>query len=580
MRNTLLSAILAIYAFIVYSSCASQQAVNGGPKDTIPPTLLETYPINKSLNFHDKKLTLVFDEPIKEDQIKTKLIITPDDQNKFDVVIKKNAITLEFEKPFADSTTYTLNFNSTIADITESNDAENIILAFSTTNYIDSLSISGTITDLLTQEHVKEATVALYLATDTTDIFNKPPLYFTKTSEEGTFSLDNLKNASYRLYAFIDKNKNNLCEANDEPHGFVADTIQLSQNIDSLNIPVVRNDVRPLKQLNSRTSGIYFESRYNKPLKDFSVEVLDTAQQNNWIIEANLTEDGRGIVFYPANNSKKDSLQIAITSLDSASNYSTDTTFLKFVASKRSIPPFTQTVTPAKDEEVLPKTIVSMRFNKPVAYETLLDSMRISIDTLIRRPISIDTIIWNTRNTSVDIHVDLPTDFVIAEKARYQHLADSLKADTSSTVYANAIKFKKLLDKVPDNYTRIKIPKGTFISVDGDSSAVENIPLKFIDPEQRGIIRGQIKTNFQNFTLELITSKYQKVMSQAGSASFEFKNVPPGDYTFRILIDENNDGIWSIGNSLKRIEPESVYIYPENFKVRANWTLDNIEISF
>jgi uncharacterized protein (DUF2141 family) len=580
MKNILLSAFLACYAFILYTSCASQQPVTGGAKDTIPPTLLESYPINKSLNFKDQKITLVFDEFIKEDQIKTKLIITPDDQNKFDVVIKKTSITLDFENPFADSTTYTLNFNSTISDITENNDAENIILAFSTTTYIDSLSIAGSIIDLLTHEPIKEATVALYQANDTTDIFNKRPLYFTKTAEDGTYSIENLKNGNYRLYAFQDKNKNNLCEPNDEPHGFIADTLALTYNIDSLTIPITRNDVRPLAQLNSRTSGIYFESRYNKPLKDFSVQILDSLKLPNWTIEANLTADGRGIVFYPLSNPKKDSVQIEITSIDSTYNQTIDTTYLKFTSSKRSIPPFAFTTIPTKDEQILEKTTFTLTFTKPVAKNYIADSMRVSIDTLVQYPIKIDTIIWNNHKTRVTINTQIDKKIVANQKLRYQQLTDSLQSDTSSLDFKRYSKIKKLLDKVEDNYTRVKLPKGTFFSVDGDTSYTENIPLKFINSEERGIVRGTISTEYTNYTLQLVTNKYKVVSSQPGTSTFEFKNIPPGDYTFRILIDDNNDGVWSTGNSVKRIEPESVYIYPEFFNVRENWTLENVEINF
>ncbi len=580
MKNILLSIFLAIYAFIVYSSCASQQPVMGGPKDTIPPTLLESYPTNKSLNFKDQQVTLTFDESIKEDQIKTKLIITPDDQNKFDVTIRKYSITLDFENPFKDSTTYTLNFNNTISDITENNESENVILAFSTTNYIDSLTITGQIIDLLTQQPVPDATVALYLAKDTTDIFNKRPLYFTKTTEEGTYSIENLKNGSYRIYSFLDKNKNNLCESNDEPHGFIADTLQLSQNLDSLTIPITRNDVRPLASLNTRTSGSYFESRYNKPLKDFTVEILDTTQVSNWDIQANLTSDARGIIFYPGENPRKDSVKIAILSFDSTFNTISDTTFLKFVESRRNKPAFTFTYKPSKDEQVLEKSVFELNFSKPIKYETINDSLQISIDTIYQQKLQVDSILWEKHNTKLTIHTKLDKTLITRQKLANAKLTDSLAVDTAAADYKQAIALKGIWQTIPDNYIRVKIPKGTFFSVDNDSSQAENIPLQFINPEERGIIRGTITTENINYTLQLIDSKYRLVMTHEPSPNFQFSNVPPGEYTFRVLIDDNEDGTWSTGNSLLRIEPESVYIYPEIFNVRPNWTQENIDIIF
>ena len=62
--------------------------------------------------------------------------------------------------------------------------------------------------------------------------------------------------------------------------------------------------------------------------------------------------------------------------------------------------------------------------------------------------------------------------------------------------------------------------------------------------------------------------------------TFKFPYVKPGKYTFRVLIDEDEDGQWSSGNILQDKEPEPVYFYSEIFDVRANWQLENIQISF
>ena len=53
--------------------------------------------------------------------------------------------------------------------------------------------------------------------------------------------------------------------------------------------------------------------------------------------------------------------------------------------------------------------------------------------------------------------------------------------------------------------------------------------------------------------------------------SLTFKNLKPGKYKIRVLIDSNDDGVWSPGNMLKQIEPEPVYIHPEMLIIRADW---------
>ncbi len=580
MKNLLLFAALCTYLIAALCSCASQQPVTGGPKDTIPPTLLSTTPKHKSLNFADKTISLVFSEPVKENQLNSKLIVTPDDQNKFKTTIRKSQVTLEFEKPFRDSTTYTLNFNSSIEDISEGNDAENVILAFSTTTYIDSLSINGVVTDLMTSKPLPDVTVALYVANDTTHIFNKRPLYFTKTSKEGNYSLENLKTGSYRLYAFEDKNKNNLCESNSEKHGFAADTLNLTSNIDSLNIAILLNDVKPLNQIAARTSGVYFESRYNKALQDYQLQPLaDSARLQNWQIYSSLTEDLRGITFYPASNPRRDSLLVAIAATDSTNNTVTDSVYLKFEPSRRTKPKFSYVVTPPTESEITPVTNILFNFNKPLLSYNL-DSIKIAIDSVFTFPLQVDSTYLNGRRTQLQLFVTLNTSLISNLKASLKAKQDTLAPDTTTAEFKSTQSLGQLLSKYKDNYTRIKLPKASFISVDKDTSAAQFLEYRFINPEEKGIVRAIVNTQATSYTVQLINKSYQAVKSISTSRNVEFKNVPPGDYTFRILLDQNNDGQWSPGNSLRWIQPEKVIVYPQFFNVRANWVMDNIEIDF
>lgn len=579
MKNFVLISAGVFYFLQLISSCASQQPPTGGTKDTIPPTLISTYPEQKSLNFNSKEIRLAFSESIKENQLNSKLIITPDDQNKFTATIRRNQLTLEFENDFSDSTTYTLNFNNSIEDITEGNDAENIILAFSTTTYIDSLAISGVITDMLSAQPLADVTVALYQAEDTTHIFNKRPLYFTKTDEEGSYSLENLKRGNYRIYAFDDQNKNNLCESDAEKHGFVADTLDLVQNLDSINIPVIVNDIKPLNLIATRTTGTYFESRYNKSIKDYSVSIVDSSRLEQWNIYTSLTEDLRGILFYPHTNPKGDSLLVSLTAIDSTNNTITDSLYIKFVASRRTKQPFTYTVKPPTQSEITPETVLSFKFNKPII-SYIDDSLKISIDTLLTKPLIIDSTLFNDRKNKLDVYLQLNPMLIASTKDSLKTKLDSLQADTTDAAYSKTKQIHNQLAKVKDNYVRIKIAGSAFITVDKDTSVNNFLEYRFLVPEDKGIIRGIVDTDYPDFTIQLIDSKYSTVKSVAGTRNFEFKNIGPGDYSLRFLIDENNDGEWSAGNSLKWIEPEPVYLYPVFFNVRANWIMDNIEVEF
>src|SRR5690606_33989008 len=136
---------------------------------------------------------------------------------------------------------------------TERNKAENLKLAFSSGTYIDSLFTQGTIYDALTASPLKNITVGLYTS-DTFNIFQHMPPYFTKGNDKGYFILENLKPDNYFVYAWDDKNKNLTVDSKTEAYGFLKDTLQLRPNIDSISlaIPLIRLDARPLRLVSAR----------------------------------------------------------------------------------------------------------------------------------------------------------------------------------------------------------------------------------------------------------------------------------------------------------------------------------------
>jgi hypothetical protein len=176
--------------------CARQSTPTGGPKDTIPPVLIKSYPAKGQINFKDNYLELTFSEAVILNNPKEQFLITPSVGKEYKTELRKNKVFIRFEKPLLDSTTYSINFRDGIQDITEKNPARNLKLAFSTGHYIDSLSIAGKVTELLKDKEVKDATVALY-QTDTFNIFKHKPVYITRANDKGIFSIENLKPGKY-----------------------------------------------------------------------------------------------------------------------------------------------------------------------------------------------------------------------------------------------------------------------------------------------------------------------------------------------------------------------------------------------
>src|SRR5690606_28353106 len=137
---------LLIYGLIglILASCAKQSTPQGGPRDEDPPVLLESNPINQSLNTKPEQITITFDEYVKLENPSKGIVITPrikKDEVEFSAL--KNVVTIKLNQELEDSTTYVFNFQKSVGDISEKDPAEGLKLVFSTGNSIDSISLSG-----------------------------------------------------------------------------------------------------------------------------------------------------------------------------------------------------------------------------------------------------------------------------------------------------------------------------------------------------------------------------------------------------------------------------------------------------
>ncbi|MEP5105486.1 MAG: hypothetical protein ABJQ84_12735, partial [Ekhidna sp.] len=126
---------------------------------------------------------------------------------------------------------------------------------------------------------------------------------------------------------------------------------------------------------------------------------------------------------------------------------------------------------------------------------------------------------------------------------------------------------------------QIEIPEGMFTSVERDSSSLTTIAINKKPKPSSGILKLAISTTQNNYFLQILNDKGQVKYSISNQKTATFDSIIPGNYTIRVLIDDNKDGNWSYGNLLKNEEPETVYIHPEEISIRENWIVE-MGISF
>ncbi len=588
---TLLSAFVCL---IILTKCAQVRPVTGGPKDTIPPNLVNTNPKSETINFDGKKIILEFDEIVKVDALAKNLIVTPAvEQEDYKMKTVNNVITLDFKEGFEENTTYTFNFGEAIKDVTESNLAENVYLAFSTGDFIDSLSISGNINNLMTQQPGEGYIVSLYRAFDTVDIFQGKPRYLTKTREDGTFRINNIADGAYRLYALKEENGNFNYDNEEESYAFLPDTITISENRDGFQLYSQKVNALPLRVQSSRTSGVYYELALNKPIDRYELKTADPDLEGVPISSLN---DERKLIRIYNTFGLSDSLEAQVVITDSIGQRIEKEFYIKFAETRRKQEEFKQTVLPDKSFKVDRNLPVELKFNKPIAGVTL-DSIIFMYDSAnIISLTNQEDITWNADRTRANFNFEVSSQKATAlleEKVLYREqqkiIQDSLAQIPQDTTVVQAPDSddqdakpaaKKPrpapLPKEPE--VRLYLGKAAFVSIENDSSKRVDATYKFIKDEDFATLKGVVFNNDQSFFLQLVDTKFNVISELYNVEEFTFDNIKPGEYFLRILIDANDDGVWDKGSLRQLRLPEPVIMYEEEIILRANWEKQDVEI--
>ena len=551
MKKLIFPILFLILVELSFQQCANPGRPTGGPKDTIPPTLLYANPVTGTTQFKGDLIELEFSEYVNADKLKQQLIITPRSDINYKSIAKRNKLVIKLEDELKDSTTYNFNFADGVTDITEKNPVINLSLAFSTGQYIDSMSVNGNIEELMTQEPGAGYLVGLYPLTDTLDYFKENPLYFATANDSGEFQMNYLKQGTYKIVAFNDDNRNLILDPETESHGFLTDVISLDSVIDLRSIRCVLQNVKPLKLINGRPIGPYFEIKYNKTIDSYHISPD--------YLNHNIVGENKDIlrIYKPTSLNYSDSLTTYIQASDSLGNIASDTLGLVFFESNRKPSSFSYNFdSPSISLEE--KFDLIIEFNKPVG-EVDLTKIIIQSDTLARTSPAIDTT-WNFNRTILNIEGS----YSLRELDSLTILAipDSIKLDSLGNLIEGIDRMVPL---------SLNLHKGSFISIEQDTSVENSIRIIERSIPPGGQLDITITTEHPKFFLQLLREN-EVAYQSAHQKQVSFTNIRPGKYTIRVLIDNNQDGEWSFGNLLDNEEPEQLILFGET-EVRENWIL-------
>jgi hypothetical protein len=526
----------AIVCLLIFGRCAQQVSPTGGKKDTIAPTLVQSIPLNKTLNFKDNSVELFFDEYVILDNITQKLIITPAVENPYTFKLNGLSVVLNFKKKFADSTTYTLNFGDAIKDFAERNPAKNLKLVFSTGTSLDSGRVDGTIKDVRTNKPVFDALVGLYNVSDTLNVAKQKPFYFSRTDSSGRFTIENVQTKSYKLIAMDDKNRNMLYNTKDERVGFIDKPVNAVTDSINYNIDIFQSDITPLKVQRTIPKVNNYTVVFNKAIDQVKVK-FSNKDSLPYILE-----NGLQIKFFNV-QPHADTTLVKLTVLDSLGAFTelpdTKIAFQTQRGKDRQRDPLTMASFPESNKPLTANFTYRLTLNKPI--QTLNDkSITLISDSLSHETLSAFPYTWNASRNILTITAK-------------SFAKDSIKWD---------------------------FPKGSIVSVEGDTLPRLLIRHPLLNEENFGLLNGSV-TNADtstHFIVELVDEQY-KVFESLYTSPYTFRHIPQGKYYLRLILDKNRNRRWDSGDVSTARQPERIIYLPEKMLIKSNFELNDINIA-
>ncbi|QNP53357.1 Ig-like domain-containing domain [Hymenobacter qilianensis] len=519
------------------SGCAAVSSPEGGPKDLTPPKLVRTSPEQGARNVTQRSIRLEFSETVQLKDLQKNLIIAPviSEENKYQVREDKGGVTLTFEQPLDKNTTYSFNFGKAITDITENNEAPNVMLSFSTGADLDSGRVFGRVTDLLTKRTAEDISVILYPEADTANIRRGRPYYLARTTKNGQYSFQNLREGRYRLFALQDKNNTRRYEEG-ERIAYLPELITVAPGLDSIALVLVRPDARRPLATGRQGTPTQFKVSYNEgvrqavlaPLPGGGATSPEAVAQLNSALQ--VADQGKSVVLYKTKAVAEGRYLLSAT--DSVGNVGRDTINVRFQgnAPARRGPAYTVEGSP---QEVYYQGQVQFVFTEPVILPPNKPFGTLVEDSTARRPLR------------------LPQDGTLSPDRVRLTVKPNFKARKTATI---------ILDST------------AITSVTGQSLGLRPLRLRISEQSPSGTLSGAIQTKFTRYQIQLINDTFQPVaVLDSPKNRYIFTNIAPGSYQIRVLIDADANGTWYGGDPQFRLPAEPVYIFPKKLDVRANW---------
>ncbi|HNC34644.1 MAG TPA: hypothetical protein PLZ26_11045, partial [Bacteroidia bacterium] len=367
--------------------------------------------------------------------------------------------------------------------------------------------------------------VMLYTLDDDSLPYNNPPSYFTRTDESGNFSIKNIGQGPYKIFALKDADNNYKFNQSDEWIAFDKTPVSGGDST-PVNLRMFKEADKKVYVKESKTINAFaFSVLMNRPVGVLNIEPLQTADN---IKLTNRSKTNDTLVVW-----LKDSISDTLSYKLSSENNWTDTLTI-------SKPPkalrghLKQTISLLSSTNIYPGNDVLLKTTIPVA-SVNKEKVLLKRDSTTAQPFEIA--FFDSASSFITIKAGT------IEKSNWNL---TLQPGAVTDIYGNKNDTTKLNFHTNEftDYGSVKI------KVDGLSGT--NYILQVVDEKDM-----------------VISEKYI-----GGNGSYLFERMLPSKCKIRIINDADGNKTFTTGNYLLKQLPELVYYYKETLTLRANWDIE------
>jgi uncharacterized protein (DUF2141 family) len=237
--------LISIIGAVAGTGCANIIPPSGGPRDSLPPTLLRADPPDSTVNFKGKTIQLHFDEFVDLQDVAQNLLFTPLFERVPVIEAKLRTLTIRIRDSLEANTTYTFNFGNSIKDINEGNVLRNFTYTFSTGPVLDSLTLKGKV--LLAESGKVDSTLIVVLHKSLKDsaVRTDLPRYVTRLNAAGNFTFTNLPQGTFAIYALSDVGGGRRYQSNTQLFAFADGPVTVSDSTPDVTLYAYREQPAP-----------------------------------------------------------------------------------------------------------------------------------------------------------------------------------------------------------------------------------------------------------------------------------------------------------------------------------------------